>query len=76
VNGQKPWIQAILRNRGVDTGLNCGGPIPFSEVLVFADMHDEGKIVEIANQPVRDGFEEKKRALVEKITRLTYESMN
>jgi len=38
-------------------------------------MHSEGKIVKIANQPVREGFQRKKRKLIEKITRLTYENM-
>jgi len=38
-------------------------------------MHDDGRILKIAGEDVRDGFEKKRRQLARKIQLLTYESM-
>ena len=72
VGGQRPWVQDILRNKGIPPQrikLRT-----FNDELAFVRMHSEGKIVKIANQPVREGFKQKKQQLIEKITRLTYET--
>lgn len=75
VDGNEKWVQNILDNKGTTLRTNQAALKTFSDQLAFARMQDGGKIVEISDQTVREGFEAKKRNLVQKITRLTYESM-
>jgi len=74
IDAAKPWVRKILRNKGTSLRSNQAALKTFADQLAFARMHDSGKIVEIAGNTVRKGFERKKRKLVQKITRLTYES--
>lgn len=69
------WLKDLLRNKGTSLRTNQAALKTFSDQLAFARMHKKGKVVEIAGEPVREGYEEKKKNLVDKITRLTYESM-
>jgi hypothetical protein len=77
VDATKTWVKEVLRNKGTTLRSNQAALKTFSDQLAFARMQDNdgAKVVEIAGQAVREGFERKKRKLVEKITRLTYESM-
>lgn len=75
VDANEPWVREILRSKGTTLRSNQAALKTFSDQLAFARMHDNGKIVEISGNTVREGFERKKRKLVEKITRLTYGSM-
>jgi hypothetical protein len=77
VDASQSWVEEILKNKGTTLRTNQAALKTFSDQLAFARMQDnEGaQVVEIAGQAVREGFEAKKRKLVEKITRLTYESM-
>lgn len=75
VDANEPWVNEVLRNKGTTLRTNQAALKTFNDQLAFARMHDNGKIVEISGNTVREGFERKKRKLVEKITRLTYESM-
>lgn len=75
VDATKPWVKSILKNKGTTLRTNQAALKTFSDQLAFARMQESGKIVEISGQTVREGFEAKKRNLVQKITRLTYESM-
>ena len=75
IDASKTWIRDILRNKGTSLRTNEAALKPFADQLAFARMHQKGKIVEIAGETVREGFQRKKRQLVQKITRLTYESM-
>lgn len=75
VDASKPWVQNILHNKGTTLVTNEAALKTFSDQLAFARLVQDGKIVEIAGQTVREGFERKKRQLVQKIQRLTYESM-
>ncbi len=75
LDASQPWVDEILRNKGTSLRSNQAALKTFSDQLAFARMHENGKIVEISGNTVREGFERKKRKLVEKITRLTYESM-
>ena len=75
VDASKPWFESILKNKGTTLRTNQAALKTFKDQLAFARMQDDGKIVEISGQTVREGFEAKKRSLVQKITRLTYESM-
>lgn len=75
VDAGKPWVESILENKGTTMQTNQAALKIFKDQLAFARMQEDGKIVEISGQPVREGFEAKKRSLVQKITRLTYESM-
>lgn len=69
------WVRNILRNKGTTLVTNEAALKTFSDQLGFARTVQDGRIVEIAGQTVREGFEAKKRQLVQKIQRLTYESM-
>lgn len=74
VDTSKPWVKDVLRNKGTTLTTNEAALETFSDQLAFARMEQNGQIVEIANQTVREGFEAKKRQLVQKIRRLTYQS--
>jgi hypothetical protein len=75
LDASEPWVQNILHNKGTTLVTNEAALRTFSDQLSFARTVQDGKIVEIAGQTVREGFERKKRELVQKIQRLTYESM-
>lgn len=75
VDTSQPWVRNILNKKGTTLTTNEAALRTFSDQLSFARMVQNGKIVEIAGQTVREGFESKKRQLVQKIQRLTYESM-
>lgn len=75
VEATDEWVQKILKNKGTTLVTNEAALQTFSDQLSFARMVDDGQIVEIAGNTVREGFEEKKRQLEQKIKRLTYESM-
>jgi len=75
VDASMPWVDSVLKNKGTTLRTNQAALKTFKDQLAFARMQEDGKIVEISGQTVREGFEAKKRNLVQKITRLTYESM-
>jgi len=75
VDASEPWVKNILHNKGTTLVTNEAALKTFSDQLAFARLVQDGKIVEIAGKTVREGFERKKRQLVQKIQRLTYESM-
>ncbi len=75
IDADKKWVDEVLRNKGTTLTTNEAALKTFSDQLAFARMEGGGKIVEIAGETVRKGFEAKKRSLVQKIRRLTYESM-
>jgi hypothetical protein len=75
IDATNPWVKNVLNNKGTTLRTNQAALKTFSDQLAFARMQEDGKIVEISGQTVREGFEAKKRNLVQKITRLTYESM-
>jgi hypothetical protein len=75
IDAEKRWVNEILKNKGTALTTNEAALKTFSDQLAFARMEGNGKIVEIAGETVREGFEAKKRSLVQKIRRLTYESM-
>lgn len=77
VDTNKPWVDQILKNKGTTLRSNQAALLTFADQLAFARtiQNNEAKIVEIADETVREGFEAKKRKLRRKITRLTYESM-
>lgn len=74
IDATDPWVDSVLKNKGTALRTNQAAMRTFSDQLAFARMQEDGQIVEISGQTVREGFESKKRKLVEKITRLTYES--
>jgi len=75
IDASDPWVKNILQNKGTTLVTNEAALKTFSDQLAFARLVQDGKIVEIAGKTVREGFEQKKRQLVQKIQRLTYESM-
>jgi hypothetical protein len=77
LEAQQPWIQDVLENKGLDDGTCQVAPIPFRDTLTFPRLVGEGgdgTIVQISGHDVRDGYEQEKRQLIKKITRLTYET--
>ncbi|PQJ34258.1 hypothetical protein BSZ35_06295 [Salinibacter sp. 10B] len=75
VDASETWVKNILRNKGTTLTTNQAALKTFSDQLSFARMAKSGQVVEIAGETVREGFETEKRQLVQKIQRLTYESM-
>jgi hypothetical protein len=76
LDAQQPWVTQLLRNKGTDLPTNEAALIPFHRHLGFARIarQEETQIVEIGGQTVREGFTERKEALIRKVERLTYES--
>lgn len=75
IDATVPWVAEILRNKGTTLRTNQAALLTFKDQLAFARMVQKGKVVEIADRTVREGFERKKRELVQKIQRLTYEGL-
>lgn len=76
LDAQQPWLTQLLYNKGTDLPTNEAALIPFHRHLGFAQIArpEETQIVRIGGQTVREGFQEKKEALIRKVERLTYES--
>ena len=76
LDARQPWLTRLLRNKGTDLPTNEAALIPFHRHLGFARIarQEETQIVEIGGQTVREGFTERKEALIRKVERLTYES--
>lgn len=70
------WVRDVLRNKGTTLVSNEAALRPFGDQISFAKIVRErdARIVEIGDRTVREGFDAKKRQLVDKITRLTYSS--
>jgi hypothetical protein len=75
VDVSKPWVESVLQNKGTNLVTNEAALQTFKDQLSFARTVQDAQITEIAGNPVREGFEAKKRNLVQKIQRLTYGSM-
>jgi len=73
---QQDWVQELLRNKGTSLPTNAAALIPVRRPLGFADIarRDETQIVEISGETVREGFQEKKEALIRKVEGLIYET--
>lgn len=76
LNAKDDWVSNVLRNKGTTLVTNEAALKPFGDQIAFAKIVRErdAQIVEIGDRKVREGFEQKKRALVDKITRLSYSS--
>lgn len=75
VDASETWVKSILQNKGTSLVTNEAALQTFKDQLSFARTVRDAQITEIAGDPVREGFEAKKRNLVQKIQRLTYGSM-
>lgn len=75
IDATKQWVKDILRNKGTTLATNQAALKTFSDQLAFARMAENGQVVQIAGNTVREGYEREKRQLVQKIQRLTYGSM-
>ncbi len=76
LNAKDEWVSDVLLNKGTTLVTNEAALKPFGDQIAFAKIVRErdAQIVEIGDRKVRDGFEAKKRNLVDKITRLSYSS--
>lgn len=72
---QADWVRSLLREKGTVLPTNEAAFIPFRRYLEFAEVvrQDRTRIVEIGGQTVREGFQERKEALIRKMEWLTYE---
>lgn len=75
VDASAPWAQKVLQNKGTPPEGNVAGNKIFGNQLSFSRLQQRGKIVEISGQTVREGYARKKRDLVRRIQKLTYDSM-
>jgi hypothetical protein len=68
-------MRRVLTQKGT-TGENLMALSTFRDQLAFARVvrNMDASITRIGNEAVREGFEQKKRQLVNEITRLTYQS--
>lgn len=72
---QADWVRSFLREKGTVLPTNEAAFIPFRRHLEFPEVvrRDRTQIVEIGGQTVREGFQERKEALIRKMEWLTYE---
>jgi hypothetical protein len=76
IDAEKDWVKTVIRQKGTMLRTNEAALIPFHRHLGFANIARQKKtqVVEIGGQTVREGFDERKKALIQKVERLTYES--
>jgi len=76
VDAQAPWVNRIIHQKGTSLRTNQAALIPFRCHLDFAQIarQEENQVVEMGDETVREGFDERKEALIRKVERLTYES--
>lgn len=76
LSAREPWVRKVLLNKGTTLITNEAALKPFHDQIAFARIVRErdAQIVEIGDRKVREGFDMKKRELVNKITQLTYSS--
>lgn len=75
VDGRAEWMRKILENKGTSLSTNEAALIPFGRHLDFSHVarHEQTQVVEIGGRTVREGFHEKKLALIQKVQRLIYD---
>ncbi|MEF8796469.1 MAG: hypothetical protein V5A22_05355 [Salinivenus sp.] len=75
---QADWVRSFLREKGTVLPTNEAAFIPFRRHLSFAEVvhQDQTRIVEIGGQTVREGFQERKEALIRKMEWLAYEYLS
>lgn len=76
VDTREGWVDRLLHNKGTSLQTNEAALIPFDRHLGFARIArlEESQIVEIGGETIREGFYERKEALLQKVERLTYET--
>lgn len=76
VDAQEPWVEEVIQQKGTSLRSNQAALIPFHRHLGFARIarRETSQVVDIGGQTVRDEFDARKRALIQKVERLTYES--
>lgn len=72
LDAQQEWVQDLMRRKGTLPPTNESGLVPFRQHLQFGHVAqmDAAQVVQIGNEPVRDGFAGKKEALFQRILRL------
>ena len=75
---QAGWVRSFLREKGMVLPTNEAAFIPFRRHLGFPEVvrQDQTRIVEIGGQTVREGFQERKEALIRKMEWLAYEYLS
>jgi|GEM_PF-3270427 len=75
---QADWVRSFLREKGMVLPTNEAAFIPFRRHLEFPEVvrQDQTQIVEIGGQTVREGFQERKEALIRKMEWLAYEYLS
>lgn len=76
LDARTSWVKKVLENKGTDLQTNQAALIPFRRHLGFAHVarHETTQIVELGGETIREGFEEKKEALIQKVQRLVYDN--
>jgi len=76
LDARSGWVDQLLYNKGTSLDTNEAALIPFDRHLGFAQIArpQESEIVEIGGETIREGFHQKKEALIRKVERLTYET--
>ena len=76
LDAQEPWVNQVIQQKGTSLRSNQAALIPFRRHLDFAQIarQEQSQVVEMGGETVREGFDERKEALIRKVERLTYES--
>lgn len=77
LNARQPWVKNFLRSKGTSLSTNEAALILFRHHLGFVHLGrlESTQIVEIGGETIRDGFIERKQALIRKVEHLTYEDV-
>lgn len=78
LDAEDEWAREVINKKGTSLLTNEAAMIPFRRHFRFSELarEEETQIVEVAGQTVREGFDERKEALLQKVQRLMYEGLN
>lgn len=78
LDAEDQWAREVINKKGTSLLTNEAAMIPFRRHFRFSELarDEETQIVEVAGQTVREGFDERKEALLQKVEELMYEGLN
>lgn len=76
LDARMEWVKEVMNNKAIGLATNEAPLLPFRREFRFLRIAqlEKAQIVEIGNEPVREGFQRRKEALISKIRRLIYSS--
>ncbi len=76
LDARAEWVKEIMNNKAMGLPTNEAPLLPFRREFQFLRIArlEDAQVVEIGDEPIRENFQRRKQALVNKIRRLAYKS--